>query len=179
MGDINGDGIVNEDDVGLCGTHLDGNWPQCDLNGDDTVNIKDIKIVSDHIGATCPVIPPPPNQPPVASFTMSATEVNVKESVDFDASGSSDPDGIIVSYHWDFGDGTTGSGVTISHSWTAAGTYTVTLTVTDDDGASDSMSQTVKVVTVITPCTRVNPTVTLSPPSQSGNRGKLKIILFQ
>ena len=53
----------------------------------------------------------------------------------FDASGSYDIDGYIVSYEWDFGDGTTGQGIAVGHTYSVAGLYTVTLTVTDDDGA--------------------------------------------
>ena len=54
----------------------------------------------------------------------------------FDGSGSVDPDGSIVSYMWDFGDGSTGSGVTPTHTYAAAGDYTVTLTVVDNDNLS-------------------------------------------
>ena len=57
--------------------------------------------------------------------------------VAFDASGSSDSDGTIVSYDWDFGDGGTGTGVNPSHTFAAAGSYLVELTVVDDDGLSD------------------------------------------
>jgi PKD repeat protein len=56
--------------------------------------------------------------------------------VDFDGTGSDDPDGSIQSYLWDFGDGNTGMFPTTSHAYAAGGTYTVTLTVTDDDGAT-------------------------------------------
>jgi PKD repeat protein len=79
---------------------------------------------------------PPGNQPPVASFTYNCTEL----LCDFDASGSSDPDGNISSFVWDFGDGNTGSGVTLSHTY-SEGTYTVVLTVTDIEGASATESQ--------------------------------------
>ncbi|NIO80976.1 MAG: PKD domain-containing protein [Candidatus Aminicenantes bacterium] len=58
---------------------------------------------------------------------------------------SSDPDGTIVSWFWDFGDGNTSTQQNPSHTYAASGTYTVTLTVTDNDGASDSIS---KIVTV-------------------------------
>ncbi|MBW2257119.1 MAG: PKD domain-containing protein, partial [Deltaproteobacteria bacterium] len=56
----------------------------------------------------------------------------------FDGSGSSDNDGTLVDYSWDFGDGNIGTGVSPSHTYAAGGTYTVTLTVTDDlDGFDD------------------------------------------
>ena len=63
----------------------------------------------------------------------------------FRGAGSSDPDGTIVSWVWDFGDGTFGSGETVTNSYGANGTYTVTLTVTDDGGLSDTAVKTVKV----------------------------------
>ncbi|HUP19042.1 MAG TPA: PKD domain-containing protein, partial [Gemmatimonadota bacterium] len=58
---------------------------------------------------------------------------------------SSDSDGTVVSWAWNFGDSNTASGSTVSHTYAASGTYTVTLTVTDDDGATDSDSQSVSV----------------------------------
>lgn len=57
--------------------------------------------------------------------------------VTFDGSGSYDTDGYIVDYTWDFGDGTTGTGVNPTHIYTDSGTYTATLTVTDNDGLTD------------------------------------------
>jgi len=89
------------------------------------------------------------NQPPSASFTYSPNSPNVSETVTFDASGSSDSDGSIVLYEWDFdGDGTIDSQVqsdTIDHVYSSSGDYTVTLRVTDDSGATDSVTQTVSV----------------------------------
>jgi len=82
------------------------------------------------------------NRPPVASFTETAETVNTDETISFDASDSSDPDGSIVNYSWDFGDGAKGTGVSIQHAYSQDGTYTVTLTVTDDDGATDTTSAT-------------------------------------
>ncbi|MDW3212833.1 MAG: PKD domain-containing protein [Ilumatobacteraceae bacterium] len=76
----------------------------------------------------------PSNAAPTASAAGSCT-ANVCE---FDGTGSSDVDGTIVSYLWDFGDGETGSGPSPSHSYGTGGEYTVTLTVTDDDGATGS-----------------------------------------
>jgi PKD repeat protein len=81
------------------------------------------------------------NDPPVASFTFSCSGLTCS----FDGTGSSDPDGTIASYAWDFGDGTTRPGAMVDHTYAAAGTYTVTLTVTDDDGATGQASQSVTV----------------------------------
>ena len=72
-----------------------------------------------------------PNREPVAAFTASARDL----VVGLDASGSTDADGLLASWAWDFGDGATGTGVRTEHAYAAAGTYTVVLTVTDDDGA--------------------------------------------
>jgi hypothetical protein len=64
--------------------------------------------------------------------------------VTFDASASSDEDGTVQSYQWDFGDGATATGETVTHEFDA-GTYTVTLTVTDDDGGTNTTTRTVSV----------------------------------
>ena len=88
---------------------------------------------------------PPSNQPPVANFTFSPSSPTVGQTITFDASSSYDPDGTITSYQWVFGDGTTASGVTVQHSYSSAGTYTVTLTVTDDDGLQASISKQLSV----------------------------------
>lgn len=85
--------------------------------------------------------PPPTNQPPVAAFSYSCSDLTCS----FNGGGSSDPDGNITSYAWNFGDGTTGSGVTVNKTYASAGTRTVTLTVTDNGGASSSTSQSVTV----------------------------------
>jgi len=83
--------------------------------------------------------------PPVASFTFSPTEPIVAETVTFDASASNDPDGTIVSYAWDFGDTSIGSGETTTHSYASDDTYAVTLTVTDDDGLTDTATTNIHV----------------------------------
>jgi PKD repeat protein len=82
-----------------------------------------------------------PNHAPAAAFS-SDCKVN---ACDFDGSGSTDSDGSIASYAWDFGDGQSGTGAKPSHTYSAAGTYTVKLTVTDNDGATDSVSHGVTV----------------------------------
>lgn len=82
------------------------------------------------------VTPPPPNSPPVASFTRTPSSGEAPLSVSFNASGSYDSDGSITSYTWSFGDGGSGAGVTASHTYSSAGAYTARLTVTDNDGAT-------------------------------------------
>jgi PKD repeat protein len=81
------------------------------------------------------------NKLPVADFTYACTDL----SCTFDGSGSNDPDGTIVSYEWDFGDSKTGSGATASHTYASGGTYKVSLTVTDDEGDTGTLSQDVTV----------------------------------
>ena len=76
-----------------------------------------------------------PNLAPTAAFTAAPSTAVPDEPVAFDASGSYDPDGSLVSYLWDFGDGSIGSGAAIAHRFSQAGTFPVTLTVTDNDGA--------------------------------------------
>lgn len=76
------------------------------------------------------------NLAPIAKFTYSV-DGNL---VIFDASSSYDLDGTIVSYEWDFGDGTTGMGKIVSHGYNKSGTYDVTLKVTDDYGENDTTS---------------------------------------
>lgn len=82
-----------------------------------------------------------PNNPPTASFTANCTDLECS----FDGSGSSDSDGSIVSWDWTFGDGNNASGETVSHTYGAGGTYAVSLTVTDDDGATDTAFENVTV----------------------------------
>lgn len=80
------------------------------------------------------------DRPPVANFSETAETVYVDELINFNASTSYDPDGTIVAYFWDFGDGTNATGVTLDHGYEHNGTYTITLSVTDDDGMSASTS---------------------------------------
>lgn len=85
---------------------------------------------------------------PVALFSSSVLNGISPLAVSFDASDSYDPDGSIVTYEWDFGDGTEGTGVTPTHTFitTSVRTFTVTLTVTDNSGAQASATQSIEVL---------------------------------
>src|SRR5438309_133735 len=72
-------------------------------------------------------------KPPIASFTANPNPALVAATVTFDGSSSSDPDGAIVSYAWDFGDSTGGSEAMTTHAYPTFGTFNVTLTVTDNE----------------------------------------------
>ena len=82
-----------------------------------------------------------PNAAPQAAFTANCDQLECA----FDASGSTDPDGSIASYAWDFGDGEHGTGATPQHTFAEAGEYTVKLTVTDDRGGTGTKTQTLTV----------------------------------
>ncbi|WP_073392343.1 PKD domain-containing protein [Jatrophihabitans endophyticus] len=100
--------------------------------------------VSDNRQATATVtksaVATAPNSPPTASFALSCANLTCT----FDGSGSTDSDGSVTAYAWNFGDGKsdTTSGAKVSHTFSSAGDYTVALQVVDDDGAVDSVSHT-------------------------------------
>lgn len=81
------------------------------------------------------------NSPPVASFTFSCNRLTCS----FDGSASHDNDDGIVMWSWNFGDGTSGSNPTTTHSYFTPGTYVVTLTVKDAHGATGIQSRTLQV----------------------------------
>lgn len=114
----------------------------------------------------------PENRPPTADFSMTPSN-NIDTDTDIAVTGSaSDPDGDSLSYAWDFGDGTTKSGQTSNHRYGAAGTYTISLVVTDTEGASDTVTQSVSVEESIAP---PPPTVSLSVTlNNRGDRAKLR-----
>jgi len=91
------------------------------------------------------------NQLPEANFTLTPVAGTAPLQVNFDATASTDKDGTITTYTWQFGDGTSGSGITTSHLYTVAGSYIASLVVTDNKGATDTSSQTVTVNTVKLP----------------------------
>jgi VCBS repeat-containing protein len=104
------------------------------------------------------------NDGPTASFTHGSVG-DAPTTVSFNASASSDPDGSIVSYTWNWDDGSSGSGETTSHTFDDPGTYVVVLTVRDDDGAVDTASQVIVVDAPPTTTTQPPTTTTTEPPT--------------
>lgn len=110
-------------------------------------------LVTDNLGATgqttrtVVVTPIVANQPPVAQFTYTPASPTVGATVTFNGTASYDPDGSIVSYAWDFnGDGVVDrTGPVVTWTYATAGAYTVTLFVTDNQGATGQASQLVVV----------------------------------
>jgi len=85
------------------------------------------------------------NEAPTADFSFTPSVPTPNETVDFDASASTDPEGDDLSFDWDFGDGNLGFGITASNTFNSADTFTVTLEVTDAVGATDTTTEEVKV----------------------------------
>ena len=86
-----------------------------------------------------------PFGPPYAEFEYAIEN----RTVEFNASLSGDYDGTIVFYEWEFGDGENGTGIVVNHTYATNSTYNVTLTVTDDDGANDSICKMVNVTSSV------------------------------
>lgn len=107
--------------------------------------------VEDSLGltdtVTTPIVvgqAPAANQKPTAVIAADPAQGAAPLKVSFDASQSSDPDGSITGYSWDFGDGTTGSGATVQHTYATSGDFTASLVVTDDKGATASTSKQIR-----------------------------------
>jgi len=83
------------------------------------------------------------NKKPVANFSYAPEEPAFNEIVIFNASESYDPDGLIIGYEWDFGDGAIGYGKVVNHSYSQGGKYTVTLTVIDNKNALNSINKNI------------------------------------
>jgi PKD repeat protein len=133
-------GNINATKTLLDNTARDVNATGCGGNVDDN-NIFGEGRIDAH--AAVSDVADPGNQPPVADFDFACN--NQTLACTFDASDSSDPDGSVVAWAWNFGDGSTGSGEVVSHTYASAGTFTVTLTVTDNEGATDTTSQVISV----------------------------------
>nr|WP_241429108.1 PKD domain-containing protein [Agrococcus sp. ARC_14] len=105
---------------------------------------------------------PPANLPPTAQFSTGGSQLTVTT----DGRGSSDSDGTIAGYAWQFGDGSTATGATASRTYAEAGTYTVRLTVTDDDGATATTTRSV--TATAPPPQNTPPTAVIATPSIEG-----------
>jgi len=135
--DFNNDGVT--DATGSTVTH------SFDIVGARPVTLK----VTDDDGAFdfATHVVPVQASPPVADFVFAPATPNTGETVSFDASGSTDADGTIILYEWDFNnDGVTdATGMAATHSWPNPGVYPVTLIVSDNDGAFGADTQPVPV----------------------------------
>jgi PKD repeat protein len=83
------------------------------------------------------------NRSPVARLTISPTSGDAPLAISGSGDASSDADGTITSYAWDFGDGSRATGPRVEHTYTTVGEFVVTLTVTDDQGATGTASGSV------------------------------------
>ena len=130
-------------DFGDGGPAGSGPAPSHEYTAEGTYDVK--LTVTDNGGRTASKTIPVEvvNQAPVAAFTPTTSELSLSVA----AGASSDPDGSITSYAWEFGDGAVGSGVTADHTYATSGTYQVTLTVTDDLGRTGSVTKPVTVST--------------------------------
>jgi PKD repeat protein len=86
---------------------------------------------------------PASNAVPMVDYTDSV----VQKSVSFNAGASLDPDGNLIAYDWDFGDSTTGTGVTIDHDYSSSGNYVATLAITDNSGARTKIAKAISIQT--------------------------------
>lgn len=86
------------------------------------------------------------NKGPRAFWTNTASGL----TINFSGSKSWDFDGSLVSYSWNFGDGTTGTGLAVSHTYTAVGTYQVSLTVTDNQGLTNTFTDSLIITSIDT-----------------------------
>lgn len=115
-----------------------------------TLTVMDDAGATDSIGTTANIVPVVVNQPPIADANGPYSGT-VGVAIIFDGSASTDADGTIVSYNWDYGDGNTGTGITPSHTYGVDGNFTVSLTVTDDAGATTSSTTTASIGAVNQP----------------------------
>ncbi|NIA11541.1 MAG: PKD domain-containing protein [Nitrospiraceae bacterium] len=101
------------------------------------------------------------NSPPVAHFAYDKPSIASPLTVSFNASSSYDSDGSIVSYQWDFGDGSKGTGIATTHSYetTTTSFYQIALTITDDGGAQATISRVITVMPNALPRARCSATI--------------------
>ena len=107
-----------------------------------TLTVTDDQGLSDTVTQVVSLV----NSPPEADFSWTPERPAARQEVVFSAEATDpDPDDMVTSYTWDFGDGTTGSGEEITHVYSDPGVYEVQLTVTDSNGASSSVTKSITV----------------------------------
>ncbi len=113
-----------------------------------TLTVSDSCGVQGQMTRTIVISNPDPcveNQSPVAQASANPASANINQAISFSALGSNDPNGSITSYAWNFGDGSSGSGLNASHTYASAGTFNVILTVTDNCGATAAKTISVSI----------------------------------
>ena len=168
---MDGDGDVDRNDMRALsmairrGEQLDLAF---DINGDGVVNSRDVRAMRSICSYNrCSTIAPPP-EPPTAMAT-SNSDVEQFETIAFSSAGSNDNYGRIVSYAWDFGDGSSSSQANPSHEYQQVGSYSVVLTVTDNDGmtATDTIALNVNYGALVDSC--VNQAAFVDGTLEAGN----------
>ena len=124
------------------GLNSNPTWGNLDVTATaDALTARFLPAMGGNFTDTFTITSGPANASPVAAFTPTCTALTCS----VDGSASTDSDGTVTGYAWNWGDGATSSGVNASHTYAAAGSYPIALTVTDDDGATGSTMSTVTV----------------------------------
>ncbi|QPB83314.1 PKD domain-containing protein [Pseudoalteromonas rubra] len=148
IGDFDEDGNVDSDDINAVRDAIAANQPldsTFDINGDGVIDSADVTAMEELCSfANCSNTLPAP-QPPVARAAVLSSQIQIGQTVSFSSAGSDDEFGQITAYQWDFGDGTQSNFANPNHSYTQAGIYQVSLTVTDNDNMTASATVTVNV----------------------------------
>ena len=143
--------------------------PAADYAGEDSFTYSVCDTATAARPAACATAPvsvtvEPMNDAPTAGAVTPVTIIGAPPvTVTLDGSASSDVDGTVVLYAWDFGDGETGAGATVPHTYQDPGVYTATLTVTDDGGLSDDFPVLVTVLAPVAPIADVVAAPTSGP----------------
>ena len=143
--DVDGDSLTFNITAAPVNGTLDGTspdltyTPDSDFHGSDGFTYEADDGTATSVPAAVTITVTSVNDPPLADFTLSCTNLSCGFT------DTSTDDGTVASHSWDFGDGATSTAQNPSHDYGDEGTYSVTLTVTDNDGTSDSVSQNVAV----------------------------------
>jgi len=147
--DLNADGVPDATEPVIEHVFSEPGLYDVSLSVTDDAGNTDTIVLSIQVAVGEPLViqPVSTSQPPIADFGYMPSPASVGESIRFDATPSSDPDGEIVSYAWDFdGDGTIDASEAIpSHVFASPGSYSVSLTVTDNNGSRDTLTVLIEV----------------------------------